>query len=469
MNIKKAEEWFHELRNNLMQDIESIETSKFIITEWKHQGEGGGKMSKIKGKVIEKGGVNISTVTGHFSKNFSKNILGTQNSNSYRATGISVVLHPCSPHIPSMHFNTRYLETEYQWFGGGIDITPCLLFDEENDYHLSLQKMCDRHDIAYYPKFKKWCDDYFYLPHRNESRGIGGIFFDNLNSKKWNKDFKDREKEEAKLNYGMELRNIENDSGQNGEASMHQQELNETQRQYDDAKQRGAGRQHLDELERRLIRVRGNLERARSQSTGDNSRRTSNAKMEYDRRVSQADRQLREQLSRMKQEMSREIGNIEREFGQQLRSQQEEAQRQQSDQQRMAREEQSQQKRMDMEKQREDQRFQQEEDRMKREMEMQDERMKREMQMDEQRMRMEEDRIRRMGQDGGPGMGMGPDGRNPEGMAAGVPMKTRGFLMNPKPGSQAQGFNAAMDPTMLAMIGIAITVLATGLTLFKGN
>ena len=277
----------------------------------------------------------------------------------------------------------------------------------------------------------------------------------------------DREKEEAKLNYDMELRNIENDSGQNGEASMHQQELDETQRQYDDAKQRGAGRQHLDELERRLIRVRGNLERARSQSTGDKSRRISNAKMEYDRRVSQADRQLREQLSRMKQEMSREIGNIEREFGQQLQSQKEEAQRQQSEQQRMAREEQSQQKRMDMERQRDEQRFQQEEDRMKREMEMQEERMNREMQMDEQRMRMEEDRMRRMGQGSGPGMG--PGGQGPDGMAPGVPMKTRGFLMNPKPGSQAQGFNAAMDPTMLAMIGIAITVLATGLTLFKGN
>ena len=270
----------------------------------------------------------------------------------------------------------------------------------------------------------------------------------------------DREKEDAKLNYDLELRNIENDSGQSGEVLMHQQELDETQRQYDDAKRRGAGRQHLDELERRLIRVRGNLERSRSQSTGDQSRRTSNAKMEYDRRVSQADRQLREQLSRMKQEMSREIGNIEREFGQQLRAQKEEAQRNQSEQQRI-----------DMERQRDEQRFQQEEDRMKREMEMQEERMKREMQMDEQRMRMEvrmeEDRMRRMGQGGGPGMG--PGGQGPQGMAPGEPMKTRGFLMNPKPGSQAQGFNAAMDPTMLAMIGIAITVLATGLTLFKGN
>jgi len=162
----------------------------------------------------------------------------------------------------------------------------------------------------------------------------------------------------------------------------------------------------------------------------------------------------------MKQEMSREIGNIEREFGQQLRAQKEEAQRNQSEQQRI-----------DMERQRDEQRFQQEEDRMKREMEMQEERMKREMQMDEQRMRMEEDRMRRMEQGGGPGMGpgMGPGGQGPQGMAPGEPMKTRGFLMNPKPGSQAQGFNAAMDPTMLAMIGIAITVLATGLTLFKGN
>ena len=281
----------------------------------------------------------------------------------------------------------------------------------------------------------------------------------------------DGEKKLHKLDYDRELQNIENDSGQSGEVSMHQQELDNTQREYDDAKRRNAGRQHLDELQRRIVRVQGNVERAKSQSTGDKNRRRSNAKMEYDRQISQLDRQLREQLSRMNQEMSREIGNLEREFGQELRQQQEEAQRRQSEQKRMDMESQSEQKRMDMESQRNEQRFKQEEDRMQREMEMEEERMKRGMEMDEQRMQremeMEEERMRRMGQNMRPGMG--PDGQGPQGMAPGEPGKRRGFLMNPKPGSQARGINASMDPTMLAMIGIAITVLATGLTLFKGN
>ena len=88
-----------------------------------------------------------------------------------------------------MHFNTRYLETEKSWFGGGKDITPCLPFAEEKDYQVELKKMCDQHNGNYYPKYKKWCDEYFFLPHRNEPRGIGGIFFDNLNNNDWDKDF----------------------------------------------------------------------------------------------------------------------------------------------------------------------------------------------------------------------------------------------------------------------------------------
>ena len=160
-NIEKAQKWFQKLRENLINKIEEIESSKFNITEWKHREEGGGKMSKIKGTIIEKGGVNVSSVAGQFTKNFSKNIPGTEKNNSYKATGISVVLHPCSPHIPSMHFNTRYLETEKMWFGGGMDMTPCMPFAEENDYHIKLKKMCDQHNDNYYPKFKKWCDEYF--------------------------------------------------------------------------------------------------------------------------------------------------------------------------------------------------------------------------------------------------------------------------------------------------------------------
>ena len=109
-------------------------------------------------------------------------IPGADKDPSYWATGISVVLHPKNPNIPSMHFNTRYLSTTKTWFGGGIDVTPCLEFDVEKEkFHKNLRVMCDKHNKDYYPKFKKWCDEYFFIKHRNEPRGIGGIFFDYLN------------------------------------------------------------------------------------------------------------------------------------------------------------------------------------------------------------------------------------------------------------------------------------------------
>ena len=176
LNFSKAVKWYQELRTDLIESLENIESTKFTITQWKHQDEGGGEMGKIKGTIIEKGGVNISNVAGKFTKSFSKKIPGTEKNNSYKATGISVVLHPLSPHIPSMHFNTRYLETQKKWFGGGIDVTPCLPFAEEKDYHSKLKNICDLYNNSYYNNFKKWCDEYFYLPHRDEPRGIGGIF-----------------------------------------------------------------------------------------------------------------------------------------------------------------------------------------------------------------------------------------------------------------------------------------------------
>ena len=184
-----AKDWFEKLRNQIVDSLEKLDTEKFIITKWDHQSEGGGKMSKLKSSMIEKGGVNISSVSGKFKKEMIGKIPGTEKNPSYKATGISVVLHPNSPHIPSMHFNTRYLQTEQEWFGGGMDITPCLPYEDEKNYHLSLEKMCDKFDKSYYPKYKKWCDDYFYLPHRKEARGIGGIFFDYLHSDDWGKDF----------------------------------------------------------------------------------------------------------------------------------------------------------------------------------------------------------------------------------------------------------------------------------------
>jgi len=184
-----AKNWFKKLRDSLITSLEAIDKGSFVITEWDHKADGGGKMSKLKGNVIEKGGVNISSVGGKFEKEMIGKVLGTEKNSSYKATGISVVLHPHSPNIPSMHFNTRFLQTEQEWFGGGIDITPCLPFESEKDYHLSLESMCNIFDETYYRKYKKWCDEYFYLPHRNEQRGIGGIFFDYLHSDDWDKDF----------------------------------------------------------------------------------------------------------------------------------------------------------------------------------------------------------------------------------------------------------------------------------------
>jgi coproporphyrinogen III oxidase len=184
-----ARKWFEKLRDQLVNSLENLDTEKFVITEWDHKSEGGGKMSKLKSLVIEKGGVNTSSVSGKFEESMAGKVPGTANNPSYKATGISVVLHPNSPHIPSMHFNTRYLQTEQEWFGGGMDITPCLPYLDENNYHLSLEKMCNKFNKSYYSEYKKWCDDYFYLPHRKEARGIGGIFFDYLRSNDWDKDF----------------------------------------------------------------------------------------------------------------------------------------------------------------------------------------------------------------------------------------------------------------------------------------
>ena len=116
-------------------------------------------------------------------------IPGAKENPNYNATGISIVLHPISPKIPSMHFNTRFIKTNQEWFGGGMDITPCLEFSSEEKYHKGLEILCNKYDKVYYSKFKKWCDDYFFLKHRNEPRGIGGIFFDYLQTGDWGKDF----------------------------------------------------------------------------------------------------------------------------------------------------------------------------------------------------------------------------------------------------------------------------------------
>ena len=194
MKIKKKQkltkEWFVNLQNIICNNIEQLEEEygsniKFKKNKWKH-----GEFRTIKGKVIEKGGVAFSNVIGKFSKKFARKIPGTNTSTHFWSSGISVVLHPKNPKIPAMHFNTRFICTKKSWFGGGMDLTPSLIDNKEKKYfHNKLKKMCNLHDKKYYPKYRKWCDEYFYLPHRGEARGIGGIFFD-YKKDNFEKDFK---------------------------------------------------------------------------------------------------------------------------------------------------------------------------------------------------------------------------------------------------------------------------------------
>ena len=177
--------WFKLLQDVICNDICILENNKtkFKTTSWKrnsNKDEGGGEYRILKGgKIFDKVGVNFSKVYGKFPKKFQKNILGADKDSRFWASGISVVMHMKNPLIPAMHFNTRYISTTQQWFGGGMDVTPSKKDDLEKKYfHQNLKKMCDRNNKNYYKKYKKWCDKYFYLPHRKEARGIGGIFFD---------------------------------------------------------------------------------------------------------------------------------------------------------------------------------------------------------------------------------------------------------------------------------------------------
>ena len=185
--IKKdlTSNWFKLLQNAICDDINKLEKNKtkFKTTTWqrnKNKDEGGGEYRIIKdGKIFEKVGVNFSKVYGKFPKKFQKKIPGATKDPRFWASGISVVMHMQNPHIPAMHFNTRYICTTQNWFGGGMDVTPSIKdANEKNKFHKTLKIMCDRHNKKFYKKYKKWCDEYFYLQHRNESRGIGVIFFD---------------------------------------------------------------------------------------------------------------------------------------------------------------------------------------------------------------------------------------------------------------------------------------------------
>ncbi|HEY4635279.1 MAG TPA: oxygen-dependent coproporphyrinogen oxidase [Rhodospirillales bacterium] len=201
---KKAQAWFEDLRDQLCRTLEAIEAEakaktrasankpgRFKRTAWDRAEGGGGVISLLKnGRVFEKAGVNVSTVMGEFADDYRRRVPGAAADPRFWASGISVVVHPQSPHVPAAHMNTRMIVTTQGWFGGGGDLTPVFeLATDTADFHAAFKRACDAHDKAYYAKFKKWCDEYFSLPHRGEARGIGGIFYDNLNSGDWAADF----------------------------------------------------------------------------------------------------------------------------------------------------------------------------------------------------------------------------------------------------------------------------------------
>lgn len=206
---QRAQPWFEALRDRICADFEALEDAldggphrdrppgRFIRKPWPRPGDndaengGGGVMAVMRGRVFEKVGVNVSTVHGVFSAPFRAEISGAEDSGGhFWASGVSLVAHPWSPLVPPAHMNTRMIVTARRWFGGGADLNPSHPIAEDTAaFHGALKETCDRFDPAYYPKFSAWCDRYFHIKHWNEPRGIGGIFFDDLDTGDWEQDF----------------------------------------------------------------------------------------------------------------------------------------------------------------------------------------------------------------------------------------------------------------------------------------
>ena len=200
-----AAAWFRQVRDDLVARLEAIETEggvdsgnppgKFEIKPWARPEGGGGEMGMLHGRVFEKAGVHISIVHGRFSEEFARQMPHTEAGAEFWSAGVSVIIHPWSPHVPAAHMNTRMIVTGKYWFGGGGDLTPVLdrrrTQDDPDslDFHAAYKAACDAHPGVDYARYKQWCDEYFFLKHRNEPRGIGGIFYDNHNSGDWDADF----------------------------------------------------------------------------------------------------------------------------------------------------------------------------------------------------------------------------------------------------------------------------------------